>query len=156
MLFRSADGIILGPVSHQDYPPRAQGGRNPSGDLRILLDLYANIRPARSREGIPHYGRTPMDLVIVRENTEDLYAGLEHTVVPGVVESLKIITEAASTRIAEFAFEQARRRGRRRVTAVHKANIMKLSDGLFLECARKVSTRYPDIQFDDQIGRAHV
>jgi isocitrate dehydrogenase (NAD+) len=92
-----------------------------------------------------------VDLVIVRENTEDLYAGLEHVVVPGVVESLKIITEAASTRIAVFAFEQARRRGRKKVTAVHKANIMKLGDGLFLECARKVAARYPDIQFEDRI-----
>ena len=92
-----------------------------------------------------------VDLVIVRENTEDLYAGLEHTVVPGVVESIKIITDKASTRIAEFAFDQARRRGRKRVTAVHKANIMKLSDGLFLECARKVAARYPDIEFDDRI-----
>jgi isocitrate dehydrogenase (NAD+) len=92
-----------------------------------------------------------VDLVIVRENTEDLYAGLEHVVVPGVVESLKIITEAASTRIAVFAFEQARRRGRKKVTAVHKANIMKLGDGLFLECAQKVAARYPDIQFDDRI-----
>ena len=94
---------------------------------------------------------TNVDLVIVRENTEDLYAGLEHTVVPGVVESIKIITDKASTRIAEFAFDQARRRGRKRVTAVHKANIMKLSDGLFLECARKVSARYPEIAFDDRI-----
>ena len=94
---------------------------------------------------------TGVDLIIVRENTEDLYAGLEHVVVPGVVESLKIITEVASTRIAVFAFEQARRRGRKKVTAVHKANIMKLGDGLFLECARQVAARYPDIQFEDRI-----
>jgi isocitrate dehydrogenase (NAD+) len=92
-----------------------------------------------------------VDLVVIRENTEDLYSGLEHTVVPGVVESLKIITEAASTRIARYAFEYARRHGRRRVTAIHKANIMKLSDGLFLDCFRRVAELYPDIQADDQI-----
>ena len=92
-----------------------------------------------------------VDLVIVRENTEDLYAGLEHTVVPGVVESLKIITEVASTRISQFAFEHARRHQRKRVTAVHKANIMKLSDGLFIECARRVSKDYPEIQYDERI-----
>jgi isocitrate dehydrogenase (NAD+) len=89
--------------------------------------------------------------VVVRENTEDLYSGLEHIVVPGVVESLKIITEKASLRIARFAFEYARRHGRKRVTAVHKANIMKLSDGLFLDCFRRVSVDYPDIQADDKI-----
>ncbi|TAK12239.1 MAG: NAD-dependent isocitrate dehydrogenase, partial [Acidobacteria bacterium] len=92
-----------------------------------------------------------VDLIIVRENTEDLYAGLEHTVVKGVVESLKIITEAASTRIAEFAFAYARRYGRKKVTAIHKANIMKLSDGLFIECARAVAARYPDIAYDERI-----
>ena len=92
-----------------------------------------------------------MDLVIVRENTEDLYAGLEHEVVPGVVESLKIITAKASTRISEFAFEHARRHGRKKVTAIHKANIMKLSDGLFLDCAREVSRQYPDIKYDEKI-----
>jgi isocitrate dehydrogenase (NAD+) len=92
-----------------------------------------------------------VDLVIVRENTEDLYAGLEHEVVPGVVESLKIITERASTRIAQFAFAHARRHGRKKVTAVHKANIMKLSDGLFLECARQVARASPEIQYDERI-----
>ncbi|MEM7588209.1 MAG: isocitrate/isopropylmalate family dehydrogenase, partial [Acidobacteriota bacterium] len=92
-----------------------------------------------------------VDLVVVRENTEGLYSGIEHQVVPGVVESLKIITEKASTRVAEFAFEYARANGRKRITAVHKANIMKLSDGLFLECFRKVAERYPDITADDRI-----
>jgi isocitrate dehydrogenase (NAD+) len=92
-----------------------------------------------------------IDLIVVRENTEDLYAGLEHIVVPGVVESLKIITEHASTRIAEFAFAFARRHGRKRVTAIHKANIMKLGDGLFLECARRVAARSPDIAYDERI-----
>ena len=89
--------------------------------------------------------------MLVRENTEDLYAGLEHEVVPGVVESLKIITEVASTRVAKFAFEYARAHGRKRVTSVHKANIMKLSDGLFLDCARNVSRDYLDIQYDERI-----
>jgi isocitrate dehydrogenase (NAD+) len=92
-----------------------------------------------------------VDLIIVRENTEDLYSGLEHEVVPGVVESLKIITARASLRIARFAFEYARREGRNRVTAIHKANIMKLTDGLFLDSARQVAAEYPDIQFDDKI-----
>src|SRR5690606_6822709 len=92
-----------------------------------------------------------VDLVVVRENTEGLYVGLEHIVVPGVVEAIKIITEKASTRIARFAFEYARKHGRKKVTAVHKANILKLSDGLFLECARNVARNYPDIEFDDVI-----
>ena len=99
-----------------------------------------------STPGIPG-----VDLVIVRENTEDLYAGLEHEVVPGVVESLKIITERASTRIAQFAFAHARRHGRKKVTAIHKANIMKLSDGLFLDCARITARAWPDIQYDERI-----
>ncbi len=92
-----------------------------------------------------------LDLVIVRENTESLYSGIEHVVVPGVVESLKIITEKASTRIARFAFEYARNEGRKKVTCAHKANIMKLSDGLFLDCFRNVSRSYPEIEADDKI-----
>jgi isocitrate dehydrogenase (NAD+) len=118
--------------------------------LRQKLELYANLRPVRSLPGIVSRFEG-VDLVVVRENTEDLYSGLEHVVVPGVVESLKIITEKASTRIARFAFEYARRHGRKRVTAVHKANIMKLSDGLFLECFRRVAAEYPDIRADDRI-----
>ena len=118
--------------------------------LRQRLDLYANLRPSRTLPGIPHRFEG-VDLVVVRENTEDLYSGLEHVVVPGVVESIKIITEKASTRIARFAFEYARTHGRKRVTAVHKANIMKLSDGLFLECFRRVAADYPDIRADDRI-----
>jgi isocitrate dehydrogenase (NAD+) len=118
--------------------------------LRQELDLYANLRPTRSLPSIPSRFEN-VDVVVVRENTEGLYSGIEHVVVPGVVESLKIITEKASTRIAEFAFEYARRHGRKKVTAVHKANIMKLSDGLFLECFRKVAPRYPEIQADDKI-----
>ena len=118
--------------------------------LRKTLDLYANLRPVRNLPGLV----TPfgdLDLVVVRENTEDLYSGLEHVVVPGVVESLKIITEKASTRIARFAFEYARRENRKKVTAIHKANIMKLSDGLFLDCFRKVAVEYPEISADEKI-----
>jgi len=118
--------------------------------LRKALDLYANLRPVRSLPGVrARYEH--VDLVIIRENTEDLYAGLEHEVVPGVVESLKIITNAASTRIARFAFDYARTHGRRRVTAVHKANIMKMGDGLFLESVRTVAAGYPDLTADDRI-----
>lgn len=118
--------------------------------LRKTLDLYANLRPVWTLPGIvTPFGE--LDLVVVRENTEDLYSGLEHVVVPGVVESIKIITEKASTRIARFAFEYSRREGRKKVTAVHKANIMKLSDGLFLDCFRKIAAEYPDIKADDKI-----
>jgi isocitrate dehydrogenase (NAD+) len=118
--------------------------------LRKTLDLYANLRPVRTLPGVV----TPfgdLDLIVVRENTEDLYSGLEHVVVPGVVESLKIITERASTRIARFAFEHARQERRKKVTAIHKANIMKLSDGLFLDCFRRVAAEYPEIAADDKI-----
>jgi isocitrate dehydrogenase (NAD+) len=118
--------------------------------LRKNLELYANLRPVKNIEGVASRW-TGVDLVIVRENTEDLYAGLEHTVVPGVVESLKIITEAASTRIARFAFEYARKHRRKRVHAIHKANIMKLSDGLFLTSAREVAGEYPDIEYREMI-----
>ena len=118
--------------------------------LRKTLDLYANLRPVKNLPNIESRFQG-VDLVVVRENTEDLYSGLEHEVVPGVVESLKIITEYASTRIARFAFDYARRHGRKRVTAIHKANIMKLSDGLFLDCFRRVAADYPDITADDRI-----
>ena len=118
--------------------------------LRKALDLFANLRPVQNIPSVPSRYEH-VDLVVVRENTEDLYAGLEHEIVPGVVESLKIITAVASVRIARFAFDHARRRGRTRVTAVHKANIMKMSDGLFLESARKVAVDYPEITFDDRI-----
>ena len=137
---------LKGPIT----TPVGKGFTSVNVGLRKALDLYANLRPVWNLPSVPSRF-TGVDLVIVRENTEDLYAGLEHTVVPGVVESLKIITEKASTRIAEFAFEQARRRKRKKVTAVHKANIMKLSDGLFLECATRVAAKYPDIQFDERI-----
>jgi isocitrate dehydrogenase (NAD+) len=118
--------------------------------LRKELDLYANLRPVRSLPGVPsRYEK--VDMVVVRENTEDLYSGLEHEVVPGVIESLKIITERASRRIARFAFEYARREGRRKITAIHKANIMKMSDGLFLRCFREVASEYPEIEANDLI-----
>ncbi|HEX8822539.1 MAG TPA: isocitrate dehydrogenase (NAD(+)) [Archangium sp.] len=118
--------------------------------LRKRLDLYSSLRPVKSVPGVKtRYD--DVDLVVVRENTESLYAGLEHIIVPGVVESLKIITEKASTRIARFAFEYAKKNGRKKVTSVHKANIMKLSDGLFLDCTRKVGREYPEIQYEEVI-----
>src|SRR5277367_1618364 len=118
--------------------------------LRKALDLYANVRPVKNLEGV-QARYLDVDIVLIRENTEDLYAGLEHIVVPGVVESLKIITEKASTRIARYAFEYAKHNGRRKVTSVHKANIMKLSDGLFLDCCRKVSRDYAGIAYEEVI-----
>ena len=137
---------LKGPVT----TPVGTGFASINVRLRKTLDLYANLRPVKSMPNIiTRY--EDIDLVVVRENTESLYAGLEHEVVPGVVESLKIITEKASTRIAKFAFEYARAHGRKRVTAVHKANIMKLSDGLFLQCFRNVSKDYPNIEADDRI-----
>ena len=130
--------------------PIGEGFTSVNVGLRKALDLFANLRPVSNLPGVPSRFQN-VDLVIVRENTEDLYAGLEHVIVPGVVESLKIITEAASTRIAEFAFSHARREGRKKVTAVHKANIMKLSDGLFLDSVRAVSRRYLDVPYDEKI-----
>jgi isocitrate dehydrogenase (NAD+) len=130
--------------------PVGKGFTSVNVGLRKALDLYANVRPVRALPNVPC--RYPeLNLVIVRENTEDLYAGLEHVVVPGVVESIKIITEKASTRIAKYAFEYARANKRKKVTAVHKANIMKLSDGLFLECFYNVAKDYPEIEADDKI-----
>jgi len=130
--------------------PVAGGHRSVNVELRKKLDLYANLRPVHSLPGIKSR-YSDVDLVVVRENTEDLYSGLEHVVVPGVVESIKIITERASTRIAIFAFDYARAKGRKRISAVHKANIMKLSDGLFLDCCRMVSKQYPEITYDEII-----
>ena len=137
---------LKGPVT----TPVGGGFTSVNVGLRKALDLYANLRPVWNIPAVPsRYDN--VDLVIVRENTEDLYSGLEHEVVPGVVESLKIITQDASTRIARFAFEHARKYGRKRVTAVHKANIMKMSDGLFLRCVKAVAAEYPDVQCDDRI-----
>jgi len=118
--------------------------------LRKNLELYANVRPVKNLEGVRSVFQG-VDVVLIRENTEDLYAGLEHTVVPGVVESLKIITEKASLRIARFAFEYARKYGRKKIHAIHKANIMKLSDGLFLSTIRKVAPEYNDIEYHEMI-----
>src|ERR687884_626339 len=137
---------LKGPIT----TPVGKGFTSVNVGLRKALDLYANLRPVRALPNVP--SRYPeLNLVVVRENTEDLYSGIEHVVVPGVVESLKIITEKASTRVARFAFDYARREGRKKVTAVHKANIMKLSDGLFLECFRNVSKDYPEIAAEDKI-----
>jgi isocitrate dehydrogenase (NAD+) len=118
--------------------------------LRKNLELYANLRPVKNLPGVKSHFEN-VDVIIVRENTEDLYSGLEHEVVPGVVESLKIITEKASTRIAKFAFEHARKIGRKKIHAIHKANIMKLSDGLFLKSVRAVAEKYPDIEYKELI-----
>jgi isocitrate dehydrogenase (NAD+) len=118
--------------------------------MRQKLHLFANYRPARSLPGVPSRYEN-VDLIVVRENTEGLYSGLEHEVVPGVVESLRVVTETASERIARFAFETARRQGRKHVTCVHKANILKLSDGLFLRTCRRVAESFPEIGFDDSI-----
>src|SRR6202140_1705919 len=137
---------LKGPVT----TPIGTGFSSINVRLRKTLDLYANLRPVKSMPNIiTRYEN--VDIIVVRENTEDLYSGLEHEVVPGVVESIKIITEKASTRIAKFAFEYARTHGRKRITAVHKANIMKLSDGLFLQCFRNVAREYPNIKADDKI-----
>jgi len=130
--------------------PTGTGFRSVNVRLRQELDLYANYRPARSLPGVPsRYDN--VDLIVIRENTEGLYSGLEHTVVPGVVESLRIITEKASRRVARFAFETAVANGRRRVTAVHKANILKKSDGLFLDVVGQVARDFPQIAYDDCI-----
>lgn len=130
--------------------PIGEGFASTNVRLRKELDLFANLRPVHSLPNVKtRYDN--VDLIVVRENTEDLYSGLEHEVVPGVVESLKIITEKASTRIAKFAFEYARREGRKQVMAIHKANIMKMSDGLFLRCFRKVAQQYPEIEAKDLI-----
>jgi isocitrate dehydrogenase (NAD+) len=137
---------LKGPVT----TPVGEGFTSVNVGLRKALDLYANLRPVWNLPGVPARF-DGVDLVIVRENTEDLYSGLEHEIIPGVVESLKIITARASTRIARFAFDHARAGGRKKVTAIHKANIMKLGDGLFLECARAVARDYPDIKYDEKI-----
>ncbi len=137
---------LKGPVT----TPIGTGFTSVNVGLRKALDLFANLRPVWNMPGVESR-YTGIDMVIVRENTEDLYAGLEHEIVPGVVESLKIITEKASTRIGRFAFEYARKHGRKRVTSIHKANIMKLSDGLFIGSVRAVAREYPDIAYDEKI-----
>jgi isocitrate dehydrogenase (NAD+) len=139
---------LKGPVT----TPVAGGFPSVNVALRKKLELFANVRPVRNLPGVrTRYQDVPIDMVIFRENTEDLYSGLEHEVVPDVVESIKIITRHASSRIARYAFEYARRRGRKKLTAVHKANIMKLSDGLFLRCCREVAREYPEVAYEELI-----
>ena len=154
---KAADGVLLGPVSHNEYPPVAEGGLNPSGELRKRLDLYANIRPARSRPGFPPRCGKPVDLVIVRENTEGFYADRSMHVGPGefmptpdLALAVRKVTREGSTRIAEAAFKLAMQR-RRKVTSVHKSNVLRVSDGLYLECSRAVAARYPDVEYEERI-----
>ncbi len=150
------DGVVLGPVSHYDYPPRAEGGINPSAELRTVFELFANVRPCRSREGLTIL-REPMDLVIVRENTEGFYS--DRNMFAGAGEfmpdenlalSVRKISAAACERVARAAFELAQTR-RKKVTAVHKANVLKLSDNLFLREVRKVATEYPGVELEELI-----
>jgi isocitrate/isopropylmalate dehydrogenase len=153
---REVDGVILGPVSHYEYPERSAGGINPSAELRVVFELYANIRPCRSRPGLTIL-RKPMDLVIVRENTEGFYSDRNMFAGSGefmpsedLALSVRKITAQGSARVARAAFEIARAR-QRRLTAVHKANVLKLSDGLFLREVRRIAKEYPDVQLDELI-----
>jgi isocitrate/isopropylmalate dehydrogenase len=154
---KRADGVILGPVSHNAYPPVAQGGLNPSAQLRTRLDLFANIRPARTRGGLPPPCGKPLDLVVVRENTEGFYADRSMFVGPGemmpnpdLALSFRKVSRASSIRIAEAAFKLAEHR-RRKITVVHKANVLRVSDGLFLECVRQVAARNPQVEYEEQL-----
>lgn len=154
---KNADGVVLGPVSHNEYPPLNEGGLNPSAVLRKSLDLYANIRPANNPPGIIGPTGKPMDLVIVRENTEGFYADrnmysgpAEHLVTEEVSIALRRVTRHASLRIAHTAFQQAEQR-RMRVTAVHKANVLRTTCGLFLDCCREVAALYPQVDYDEQL-----
>jgi 3-isopropylmalate dehydrogenase len=153
---RAVDGTVLGPIDHLSYPPRDQGGVNVSAAVRVKLDLYANVRPARTRPGVPRVGRD-MDLVIVRECTEGMYPDrnmalghAEFMPTPDVALSMRKITRGASRRIAEWAFALAKGR-RGRVTAVHKANNFIVTDGLFLEEVRKVAAEYPGVVLDEML-----
>ena len=152
---KACDGIVLGPVSHSEYPLREQGGLNPSGELRKRLDLYANIRPARTRPSIPPCGGREFDIVIYRENTEGFYSDRAMVVGTGEIMptddlamSFRKVTRKASLRIAEAAFAGAEAR-RKKVTAVHKANVFRVSDGLFLECVRQVAADHSDVEYDE-------
>ncbi len=154
---RECDGIVLGPVSHNDYPARERGGLNPSGELRKRLDLYANLRPARTFPGIDPPCGKEFDLVVVRENTEGFYADRsmhlgngEFMPTPDLALAVRKISRHASTRITERAFALAAAR-RGKVTAVHKANVLRVSDGLFLECTRAVAAAHPEIEYDERI-----
>lgn len=153
---KAADGVILGPVSHNAYPPVSEGGLNPSGVLRKALGLFANIRPARSHPAVPTPTGHSVDMVVVRENLEGFYAdrNMEHgpaefMPVPGVALSMRRITEANSRNIAEAGYALARRRGARRVAVIHKANVLRLSDGLFLDTVRDVARAYPEIETEE-------
>jgi len=153
---RDADGVLLGPVSHNAYPPREEGGLNPSGVLRRELDLFANIRPARRWAGLDAPVGRKMDVVVVRENLEGFYADRnmhegpgEFMPVPGVVLAMRRITEHASRRIAEAGFRIAAERPAKRVAVIHKANVMRLSDGLFLETVRDVAKDYPQVAYEE-------
>lgn len=150
-----ADGVIIGPVSHASYPPRSEGGLNPSGELRIKMDLFANIRPNRSRPGLSKIN-ADMDLVVVRENTEGFYADRtmhqgygEVMPTPDLCLALRKVTREGSNRVARAAFELAMTRPRKKVTVVHKANVLRMSDGLFLEEVNKVAKEFPQIALDD-------
>ena len=156
-LAKAADGVILGPVSHMDYPPSEKGGLNPSGQLRKRLDLYANIRPAKVRPGFSPPCGKPFDLVVVRENTEGFYADRtmfmgtgEFMPTPDLAMAFRKITREGSTRIVEAACKLAMQR-RRKLTVVHKANVLRISDGLFLECARSVAKAYPELEYEEKI-----
>jgi len=153
---REVDGILLGPISHLDYPPPEKGGINVSGTFRVKLDLYANVRPARSRPGIGH-ARKPMDLVIMREATEGFYPDRnmhqgtgEFMPVPGVALSVRKITAFACERIARRAFELAKKR-KKLVTAVHKQNVFRMTDGLYLDTVRAVAKEFPDVKLEEEI-----
>jgi 3-isopropylmalate dehydrogenase len=154
-IVQSSDGIVLGPVSHLDYPPIQEGGLNPSGVLRKRLDLFANIRPAKTRTELQAPLGKPFDLIIYRENTEGFYSdrnlheGIGDLMVTSdVAISIRRVTRQASLRIAEAAFQAAVARGKK-VTAVHKQNVLKVSDGLFLDCCREVAARFPDVIYDE-------
>src|SRR5436190_22243077 len=154
---QAADGVILGTVSHNEYPPAEKGGINPSGALRKRLDLFANIRPAKTRAQFPARFGKPADLVIVRENTEGFYADRnmfqgsgEFMPTPDLALAVRKVSRQGSMRIVEEAFRLATRR-RKLVTAVHKANVLRVSDGLFLECARAVAARYPQVHYEEKI-----
>lgn len=153
---KAADGVILGPVSHNEYPPRSEGGINPSGVLRKELDLYANIRPARLWAGMPAPAQTAMDLIVVRENHEGFYADRnmhlgpgEFMPVPGVAIAMRRITAEATRRIALKGFELAAARPAQKVAAIHKANVMRVSDGLFLDTVREVAAGFPQVAYEE-------
>ncbi len=143
---RSTRVALKGPIT----TPIGEGFQSANVTLRKALDLYACIRPVKTIPGVES-PFSEVNLIVVRENTEGLYSGLEHRIAPGIVESLKIVTEKACTRISRYAFELAERMGRKRIHAIHKANIMKLADGLFLECSRKIAREYPEIEYKEMI-----